>query len=84
MGVPPGNASRGTAGLVSVPKRYVAGADTRGRQEGRSNPWSQQVSHEISGLMQFRQILAEFFYVSHGPFEFIGKVTDSEYRLHSG
>ena len=40
--------------------------------------------HEISGLMQFRQILAEFFYVSHGPFEFIGKVTDSEYRFHSG
>jgi hypothetical protein len=26
--------SRGTAGLVSVPERYVAGADTRGRQEG--------------------------------------------------
>ncbi len=35
MGVPPGNSSRGTAGLVSVPERYVAGADTRGRQEGR-------------------------------------------------
>ncbi len=33
-----------------VPERYVAGADTRGRQEGRSYPWSQQVIHEISGL----------------------------------
>ncbi|MEE9531523.1 MAG: hypothetical protein V3W52_11040, partial [Syntrophobacteria bacterium] len=26
-----------------VPARYVAGADTRGRQEGRLYPWSQQV-----------------------------------------
>ncbi len=43
--------SRGTAGLVrGVPERYVAGADTRGRQEGRPYPWSQQVIHEISGL----------------------------------
>jgi len=50
MGVPPGNSSRDTAGLVSVPERYVAGSDTRGRQEGRPYPWSQQVIHEISGL----------------------------------
>jgi len=35
MGVPLGNSSRGTAGLVSVPEWYVAGSDTRGRQEGR-------------------------------------------------
>ena len=49
MGVPPGNR---TAGLVrGVPERYVAGANTRGRQEGRPHPWSQQVIHEISGLM---------------------------------
>jgi len=43
---------RATAGwwLRGVPKRYVAGADTRGRQEGRPYPWSQQVIHEISGL----------------------------------
>ena len=33
-----------------VPEWYVAGADTRGRQEGRPYPWSQQVIHEISGL----------------------------------
>ncbi len=33
-----------------VPARYVAGADTRGRQEGWPYPWSQQVIHEISGL----------------------------------
>jgi putative Ca2+/H+ antiporter (TMEM165/GDT1 family) len=51
MRVPPGNRpavprdwSRG------IPERYVAGADTRGRQEGRPYPWSQQVIHEISGL----------------------------------
>jgi hypothetical protein len=35
MDVPPGNSSRGTAVLVSVPERYAAGAGTRGRQEGR-------------------------------------------------
>ena len=45
MGVPPSNRRV----LVSVPERYVAGADTRGRQEGRPYPWSQQVIHEISG-----------------------------------
>jgi hypothetical protein len=33
-----------------VPERYVAGVDTRGRQGGRLYPWSQQVTHEISGL----------------------------------
>ena len=43
-GQPAGCWSRG------VPERYVAGADTRGRQEGRPYPWSQQVIHEISGL----------------------------------
>ena len=53
MGVPPGNSSRGTAGLVSVPERYVAGADTRGRQEGWPYLWSQQVIHEISGLSNY-------------------------------
>src|SRR5210317_1064571 len=36
--------------LRGVPERYVAGADTRGRQEGRPYPWSQQATHEISGL----------------------------------
>jgi hypothetical protein len=46
-----GQPSRGTAGLVrGVPERYVAGADTRGRLEGRPYRWSQQVIHEISGL----------------------------------
>ena len=46
-----GQPSRGTAGLVrDVPEWYVAGADTRGRQEGRPYPWSQQVIYEISGL----------------------------------
>ncbi len=47
MDVPPGNRRV----LVSVPERYVAGADTRGLQEGRPSPWSQQVIHEISGLV---------------------------------
>ena len=41
---------------VLVPRRtserYVAGTDTRGRQEGRPYPWSQQVIHEISGLAE--------------------------------
>ena len=46
MCVPPGNRRV----LVSVPERYVAGANTRGRQEGRPYAWSQQVIHEISGL----------------------------------
>jgi hypothetical protein len=51
MGLPPGNrpaASRNWS--RGVPERYVAGSDTRGRQEGRPYPWSQQVIHEISGL----------------------------------
>ena len=30
---------------------YVAGTNVRGRQEGRPYPWSQQVIHEISGLV---------------------------------
>ena len=46
MVVPPGNRRV----LVPVPERYVAGADTRGRQEGRPYPWSQQVIHELPGL----------------------------------
>ena len=37
----------------TVPERYVAGADTRGRQQGRLNPQSQKVIHEISGLVHF-------------------------------
>jgi hypothetical protein len=37
-----------------VPERYAAGADTRGRQEGRPYPRSQQVIHEISGLVRNR------------------------------
>jgi len=34
---------RATAGgwIRGVPERYAAGADTRGRQEGRPYPWSQ-------------------------------------------
>ncbi len=47
MSVPPSNRR------MLVPRSTelcVAGADTRGRQEGRPYPWSQQVIHEISGL----------------------------------
>ena len=40
----------GVCWFRGVPEWYVAGADTRGRQEGRPYPWSQQVIHEISGL----------------------------------
>ena len=50
--------SRVTAGFRGVLERYVAGGacpersrrNTRGRQEGRPYPWSQQVIHKISGL----------------------------------
>ncbi len=51
MGVPPGNRPAVPRDWFrGVPERHVAGADTRGRQEGRPYPWSQQVIHEISGL----------------------------------
>ena len=51
MGVPPGNRPAVQWDWFrGVPERYVAGTDTRGRQEGRPYPWSQQVIHEISGL----------------------------------
>jgi hypothetical protein len=51
MGVPPGNRPAVPRDWFrGVPERYVAGAYTRGRQEGRPYPWSQQVIHEISGL----------------------------------
>ncbi len=50
MGVPPGNRPAVPRDWFrGVPGRYVAGADTRGRQEGRPYPWSQQVIHEMSG-----------------------------------
>ena len=51
MGVPPGNRPAVPRDWFrGVPERYVAGADIRGRQEGRPYPWSQQVIHEMSGL----------------------------------
>ncbi len=51
MSVPPGNRpALPRDWFRGVPERYVAGADIRGRQEGRPDPWSQQVIHEISGL----------------------------------
>jgi len=56
MDVPPGN--RPTVPrdwFRGVPGRYVVGADTRGRQEGRPYPWSQQVIHEISTSSAFRK-----------------------------
>jgi hypothetical protein len=53
MGVPPGNRPAAPRDWFrGVPERYIAGADTRGRQEGRPYPWSQQVIHEISGLVR--------------------------------
>jgi len=51
MGVPLGNRPAVTRDWFrGVPERYVAGADTRGRPEGRPYPGSQQAIHETSGL----------------------------------
>ena len=49
-----------------VPVWYVAGTDTRGRQEGRTYPWSQQVIHDISGLcLKYdRNMCRKLFYPS--------------------
>ena len=42
MGVPPGNRPAVPRDWFrGVPERYLAGADTRGRQEGRPYPWSE-------------------------------------------
>ena len=62
MGVPPGNRPAVPRDWFrGVPERYVAGADTRGRQEGRPYPWSQQVIHEIFGVVQLtRQSMASW------------------------
>jgi hypothetical protein len=61
MGVPPGNRPAAPRDWFrGVPERYVVGADTRGRQEGRPYPWSQQVIHEISGL-GFKQSIYYIF-----------------------
>jgi hypothetical protein len=56
MGVPPGDRPAVPRDWFrGVPEWYAAGADTRGRQEGRPYPWSEQVIHEISGLItQYR------------------------------
>ena len=54
MGGPPGNpAERGVPRdwFRGVPERYVAGADTRGRPEGRPYQGSQQAIYETSGLV---------------------------------
>ncbi len=62
MGVPPGNRPAAPRDWFrGVPERYVAGVDTRGRQEGHPYPWSQQVIHEISGL-RFLIIMDSSFY----------------------
>jgi len=51
MGVPPDNRPAVPRDWCrGVPEGYVAGIDTRGRQEGRPYLWSQQVIHEIYGL----------------------------------
>ncbi|MEE9530536.1 MAG: hypothetical protein V3W52_06075 [Syntrophobacteria bacterium] len=52
MGVPPGNRPAVPRDWFrGVPERYVAGADTRGRQGRRPYPWSQQVIHDIFGFI---------------------------------
>ena len=55
MVVPPGNRPAVPRDWFrGVPERYVAGTDIRGRQEERLYPWSQQVIHEISGLVDLK------------------------------
>ena len=57
MAVPPGNRPAVPRDWIrGVLEQYVAGSDTRGRQEGRPYPWSQQVIHEISGLEQMAKV----------------------------
>ncbi len=72
MGVPPGNRPAVPRDCFrGVPERYVAGADTRGRQEGRPYPWSQQVIHEISGLN-----------FHHDPFRVFNEFFDAHQKSH--
>jgi hypothetical protein len=54
MDVIPGNRRE----LDSVLEQYVAGSDTRGRPEGRSDTRSQQAIHEICGLGYMCPLLA--------------------------
>ncbi len=62
MGVPQGNRpALPRDWFRGIPERYVAGADIRGRPEGRPYPWSQQVIHEISGLGQMASQHLEFY-----------------------
>ena len=53
---------RATAGdwIRGVLEQYVAGADTRGRPEGRPYPRSQQAIREISGLVVGQKNLPAF------------------------
>jgi len=57
MAVPPGNPARPRDWFRGVLEQYVAGADIRGRPEGRPYSKSQQVIHEISGLEMNREVL---------------------------
>jgi len=51
MSVPPGNRPALPRDWTrGVPEWYVAGADRRGRPEGRPYSLSEQVIHEIFGL----------------------------------
>jgi len=66
MGVPPGNRPAVPRDWFrGVPERYVAGADTRGRQEVRPYLWSQQVIHEISGLKFYEEDTSSTGKVQH-------------------
>ena len=73
MGVPPGNRpALPRDWLRGVPERYVAGADTRGRPEGRPYPGSQQVIHGTSGLGNSLTPIVERLYcqrIGYTPFQ---------------
>ena len=49
-------------GIRGAPEWYVAGVDTRGRQERRPYPWSQQVIHGTSGLIKHIEICSRLVY----------------------
>jgi hypothetical protein len=64
-------------------EQYVAGADTRGRQEGRPYPWSQQVIRDISGLSLETVSVTGGGMKMSDP-EFVCAACDTSHESHAG